>query len=114
MLSDGEKARLQMLKETANLELLHLQQTNQRLFALLWAPEEMASNKTVVKLKKRLVEIHERPPQPLLRHRRMRPSRSMTVPLRTVRLAAQLPATSPAMPPSVDAVKSATDGWPIK
>ena len=43
MLSDGEKARLQMLQETANLELLHLQQTNQRLFALLWVPEEMAS-----------------------------------------------------------------------
>ena len=43
MLSDGEKARLQMLQETANLELLHLQQTNQRLFALPWAAEEMAN-----------------------------------------------------------------------
>ena len=43
MLSDGEKARLQMMQETANLELLHLQQTNQRLFALLWAPQEMAN-----------------------------------------------------------------------
>jgi hypothetical protein len=43
VLSDGEKARLQMLKETANLELLHLQQTNQRLFALPWAPEDMAN-----------------------------------------------------------------------
>jgi len=43
VLSDGEKARLQMLLETANLELLHLQQTNQRLFALPWAPEDMAN-----------------------------------------------------------------------
>jgi hypothetical protein len=33
VLSDGEKVRLQMLQETAKLELLHLQQTNQRLFA---------------------------------------------------------------------------------
>ena len=43
MLSDGEKARLQMLQETAKLELLHLQQTNQRLFAQLWSQEEMAN-----------------------------------------------------------------------
>ena len=42
MLSDGEKARLQMLQETANLELLHLQQTNQRLFVQPWLQEEMA------------------------------------------------------------------------
>jgi len=43
MLSDGEKARLQMLQETAKLELLHLQQTNQRLFAQAWPQEEMAN-----------------------------------------------------------------------
>jgi hypothetical protein len=43
MLSDGEKARLQMLQETAKLELLHLQQTNQRLFAQPWSQEEMAN-----------------------------------------------------------------------
>ena len=43
MLSDGEKARLQMLQETAKLELLHLQQTNQRLFAQPWSQEAMAS-----------------------------------------------------------------------
>ena len=43
MLSDGEKARLQMLQETAKLELLHLQQTNQRLFAQAWTQEEMAN-----------------------------------------------------------------------
>ena len=43
MLSDGEKARLHMLQETAKLELLHLQQTNQRLFAQPWSPEAMAS-----------------------------------------------------------------------
>jgi len=42
VLSDGEKARLQMLQETAKLELLHLQQTNQRLFAQAWPQEEMA------------------------------------------------------------------------
>ena len=42
MLSDGEKARLQMLQETAKLELLHLQQTNHRLFAQAWPQEEMA------------------------------------------------------------------------
>ena len=42
MLSDGEKARLQMLQETAKLELLHLQQTNHRLFAQAWLQEEMA------------------------------------------------------------------------
>jgi len=43
VLSDGEKARLQMLQETAKLELLHLQQTNHRLFAQAWPQEEMAS-----------------------------------------------------------------------
>jgi len=43
MLSDGEKARLQMLQETAKLELLHLQQTNQRLFAQPWSQEAMAN-----------------------------------------------------------------------
>jgi hypothetical protein len=43
VLSDGEKARLQMLQETAKLELLHLQQTNQRLFAQPWSQEEMAN-----------------------------------------------------------------------
>jgi hypothetical protein len=43
VLSDGEKARLQMLQETAKLELLHLQQTNQRLFAQAWTQEEMAN-----------------------------------------------------------------------
>ena len=43
MLSDGEKARLQMLQETAKLELLHLQQTNQRLFSQAWPQEEMAN-----------------------------------------------------------------------
>ena len=43
MLSDGEKARLQMLQETAKLELLHLQQTNQGLFAQPWSQEAMAS-----------------------------------------------------------------------
>jgi hypothetical protein len=43
VLSDGEKARLQMLQETAKLELLHLQQTNQRLFAQPWSQEAMAS-----------------------------------------------------------------------
>ncbi len=43
MLSDGEKARMQMLQETAKLELLHLQQTNQRLFAQAWPQEEMAN-----------------------------------------------------------------------
>ena len=43
MLSDGEKARLQMLQETARLELLHLQQTNQRLFAQPWSQEAMAN-----------------------------------------------------------------------
>jgi hypothetical protein len=43
MLSDGEKARLQMLQETAKLELLHLQQTNQRLFAQPWSLEAMAN-----------------------------------------------------------------------
>jgi len=42
VLSDGEKARLQMLQETAKLELLHLQQTNHRLFAQAWSQEEMA------------------------------------------------------------------------
>jgi len=42
VLSDGEKARLQMLQKTAKLELLHLQQTNQRLFAQAWPQEEMA------------------------------------------------------------------------
>jgi len=42
VLSDGEKARLQMLQEAAKLELLHLQQTNQRLFAQAWPQEEMA------------------------------------------------------------------------
>ena len=42
MLNDGEKARLQMLQETAKLELLHLQQTNHRLFAQGWPQEEMA------------------------------------------------------------------------
>jgi len=42
VLSDGEKARLQMLQETAKLELLHLQQTNQRLFAQPWPQEAMA------------------------------------------------------------------------
>jgi hypothetical protein len=42
VLSDGEKARLQMLQETAKLELLHLQQTNHRLFAQAWLQEEMA------------------------------------------------------------------------
>ena len=42
MLNDGEKARLQMLQETAKLELLHLQQTNHRLFAQAWPQEEMA------------------------------------------------------------------------
>ena len=42
MLNDGEKARLQMLQETAKLELLHLQQTNHRLFAQAWSQEEMA------------------------------------------------------------------------
>jgi len=41
VLSDGEKARLQMLQETAKLELLHLQQTNQRLFVQPWSQEEM-------------------------------------------------------------------------
>jgi len=43
MLSDGEKARLQMLQETAKLELLHLQQTNQRLFAQPWSQDAMAN-----------------------------------------------------------------------
>ena len=43
MLNDGEKARLQMLQETAKLELLHLQQTNQRLFAQPWSQEAMAN-----------------------------------------------------------------------
>ena len=43
MLSDGEKARLQMLQETAKLELLHLQQTNQRLFAQPWSQEAMTN-----------------------------------------------------------------------
>ena len=43
MLSDGEKARLLMLQETAKLELLHLQQTNQRLFAQPWPQEAMAN-----------------------------------------------------------------------
>ena len=43
MLSDGEKARLQMLQETAKLELLHLQQTSQRLFAQPWSQEAMAN-----------------------------------------------------------------------
>jgi len=43
MLSDGEKARLQMLQETSKLELLHLQQTNQRLFAQPWSQEAMAN-----------------------------------------------------------------------
>ena len=43
MLSDGEKARLQMLQETAKLELLHLQQTNQRLFAHPGSQEAMTN-----------------------------------------------------------------------